>query len=157
MNSLTPQLDLLRMALNLRDMTLNAVSDADLAYKLPGANPSLGELFRELGETQHVYAEGFKTFKQDFAYRHPDPSIANSKARLSEWFKSLDADFTAAITTLSEDDIQSKTVVRPHWEASVTIMYHTYRECFLIFGAKAICYLRALEKPIPDQVLWWMG
>ena len=117
----------------------------------------MGELFRDLGEAQHIYAQGFKTFKQDFAYRHPDPAIATSTARLGEWFKSLDADFTAAINALSEDDIQSKTIVRPHWEASVPIMDHTYRECFLIFGAKAICYLRALEKPIPDQVLWWMG
>ncbi len=157
MNSLTPQLDHLRMTLNLRDMVLSTLTDADLAYKLPGANPSLGELFRELGETQHIYAEGFRTFKQDFAYRHPDPTIAGSTARLGEWFKALDADMTAAITGLSEDDIQSKTIVRPHWEASVTVMYHTYRECFLIFGAKLICYLRAMGKPIPDQVLWWMG
>jgi hypothetical protein len=157
MNSLTSQLDHLRMTVNMRDMTLNAVSDADLAYKLPGTNPSLGELFRELGESQQVYIDGFKTFKQDFAYRHPDPTIAGSAARLGEWFKTLDADFTAVVTALSEDDIQSKSIVRPHWEASVTIMYHTYRECFLIFGAKAICYLRALGKPIPDQVLWWMG
>jgi hypothetical protein len=36
-------------------------------------------------------------------------------------------------------------------------MFHTYRECFLIFAAKASVYFRALKKPLPDQVLWWMG
>ena len=157
MNSLTPMFEILRMSVKLRDLLLDAASEDDLAFRLPGDNPTLGELFRELGEVEHSYIQAFKTFKQDFDYRHPDPAIARNKASLSEWFKALDTELEAALEGLSEDDIQKKIIVRPHWEAPVTIMFHTYRECFLIFGAKAAVYFRALKKPLPDQVLWWIG
>jgi hypothetical protein len=156
MNSLAPQLPHFRFTYNMRDLVLQAITDADLAYKLPGDNPTLGALFVALGESTHIYAEGFKSFTQDFGYR-ADPLLATSTKRLATWFAGLDAEFEAAVSALSEDDIQTKTITRPHWEASVTIMFHTYRECFLIFGAKAACYLRAMGKPLPDQVLWWMG
>jgi len=157
MNSLTQLFDILHMTVKLRDLLLDAASAEDLAFRLPGDNPTLGELFRELGETEYSYIQAFKTFKQDFDYRHPDPTIARSKERLSEWFKSLDTELEAVLEALPEADLQSKTIVRPYWEASVTIMFHTYRECFLIFGGKAVVYFRALKKPLPDQVLWWIG
>ncbi|MCA9911443.1 MAG: DinB family protein [Anaerolineae bacterium] len=157
MNSLTQQFEILHATVKLRDLLLSAASDDDLAYRLPGDNPTLGELFRELGEAAHSYVQAFKTFKQDFEYRHPDPTIAGSKARLEAWFKTLDREIETALTALSDEDIQSKIIVRPHWQAPVTIMFHTYRECFLIFAAKAAVYFRALKKPLPDQVLWWVG
>lgn len=156
MNSLTNQFELLNASVKLRDLLLDASTTSDLAFAVQG-NPTLGELFRELGEVQHSYIEAFKTFKQDFDYRHPDPSIATDKARLGERFKTLDADIESAVNSLAQEDIDSKIIVRPHWQAPVTVMFHTYRECFLIFAAKVSVYFRALGKPLPDQVLWWMG
>lgn len=148
--------DVLRAAIALRDKLLMEASNAELAYKLPGMNPTLGELFRELGEVQQSYIDGLKTFKQDFTYRHPEPDIAHDGARLKAWFSTLDAEIDAAAKALSDEDL-GKVIVRPHWEAPAAIMLHTYRECFLIFAAKATVYFRALNKPLPDQVLWWMG
>ncbi|MDX2137459.1 MAG: hypothetical protein SF123_05140 [Chloroflexota bacterium] len=156
MNSLTSQFELLNASVKVRDLLLDASTAADLTFAVHG-NPTLGELFRELGEVQHSYIEAFKTFRQNFDYRHPDPSIAADKGRLGEWFKTLDADIEAAITVLSQEDIDGKIIVREFWQAPVGVIFHTYRECFLIFAAKAAVYFRALGKPLPDQVLWWMG
>ncbi|MCC6616359.1 MAG: DinB family protein [Anaerolineae bacterium] len=157
MNSLTQMFDILHMTVKLRDLLLEASSEEDLAYRLPGDNPTLGELFRELGETEQSYIDGFKNFKHDFDYRHPDPTIARNKAKLAEWYTALDAELEAVVEALPEEDIQTKTIVRPYWEAPVTIMFHTYRECYLIFGGKASVYFRALKKPLPEQVMWWIG
>jgi hypothetical protein len=54
---------------NLRDQLMNMISDQDLAYKLPGLNPTLGELCEEMGHIQQMYINSFKTFKQDRGYR----------------------------------------------------------------------------------------
>src|SRR5262245_29765096 len=39
----------------MRDLVLTLVSDADLARKLPGDNPTLGNVLVELGDIQGVY------------------------------------------------------------------------------------------------------
>ena len=156
-NSLEAQFDHLRLTVALRDKMLAELTDSDLAFTPGGGNPTLGELFREVGEVTQVYTDGFKTFTQDFDYRYPDADIAGSTARLAAWYKALDAEMETALAALSEDDIQNKTIVRPHWEASVTVMYHTYREAILIFAAKASVYFKAMGKPLTEQVLWWMG
>lgn len=157
MNSLEAQVDHLRLTVALRDKLLAELTDADLAFTPGGTNPTLGDLFREIGEVQHIYTEGFKTFKQDFDYRYPEADIAGSTARLAAWYKSLDVEMEAALAALTEDDIQHKTITRPHWEATVTTMYHTFREAILIFAAKASVYFKLMGKPLKEQVLWWMG
>jgi uncharacterized damage-inducible protein DinB len=156
MNSLTGQFELLNASVKVRDLLLEACTPDDLAFAVQG-NPTLGALFRELAEVEHSYINAFKTFKQDFDYRHPDPIIETDKARLAEWFKALDADFEATVNGLAQEDIDSKIIVREFWQAPVTVMFHTYRECFLIFAAKVSVYFRALGKPLLDQVLWWIG
>ena len=50
---------------SMRDHVLTLVTDADLAYRLPGANPSLGELLVEMGDLQGVYTHSFATFTLD--------------------------------------------------------------------------------------------
>ena len=52
---------------SMRDHLLTVVSDADLAYKLPGQNPTLGELLVEMGDLQGVYTHAFATFTVDWS------------------------------------------------------------------------------------------
>jgi hypothetical protein len=51
---------------SMRDHLLTVVSDADLAYRLPGRNPALGELLVEMGDIQGVYTHSFETFTLDW-------------------------------------------------------------------------------------------
>ncbi len=57
----------------MRDHLLTVVSDADLAYKLPGQNPTLGELLVELGDIEGIYTLSFETFTLDWAHREISP------------------------------------------------------------------------------------
>ena len=51
---------------SMRDHLLTVVSDVDLAYQLPGQNPTLGELLVEMGDIQGVYTHSFETFTLDW-------------------------------------------------------------------------------------------
>lgn len=54
---------------------LQTLTASDLAYKLPGANPTLGELCREFGAVGS-YIHSFKTFKHEWSYRTTAPELA---------------------------------------------------------------------------------
>jgi hypothetical protein len=141
---------------DLRDQLLDMISDQDLAYKLPGSNPTLGELCEEMGQTQQVYTQSFKTLKQDWAYRGSKPDAANSVASLKAWFKALDAELYEAVSVLSEDDVQNKRIDRGHeFTPSLFVQFQVYHEAVLIFYAKASVYLKALNKQLTDQ--WKIG
>ena len=67
----------------LRDQLLKILTDADLGFRVGNATASLGALCREIGEIEHSYVESFRTFRQDFGYRNPDPQLESSVAALS--------------------------------------------------------------------------
>jgi uncharacterized damage-inducible protein DinB len=159
MNSLwQQQADLLKSTQELRGDLFAVLTDADLAYKLPGTNPTLGELCREMGEIEQSYIDSFKTFKQDMSYRYDDAEVATSLAKLKAWSEKLDQDLSATLEALSEDDVQKKTIDRGHdFTPTVFMQFHIYREALLIFYAKAHIYLRALEKTVPTKWQWWIG
>lgn len=97
MNSIVRrQFEVLHQTQALRDQLMDILSDADLRYKLPGSNPTLGEVCREIGEVETDYIVSFKTFKIDFSYRHP--GIAHSVEHLKAWYKSNIAALDAALT-----------------------------------------------------------
>ena len=60
---------------SMRDHLLTLVTDADLAFELPGQNPTLGGLLIELGDIQGVYTHSFATLTLDWATAsfHPRP------------------------------------------------------------------------------------
>jgi DinB superfamily len=150
--------EVLHATQELREMLMRAVTDADLAYQLPN-NPTLGELCRESGEVEHLYIQGLTEFKMDgaFGYKHPDPSIATSVARLTAWFTELDAQLESALLALSEEDLQ-RPVERGFGYAPLAgINAHIYREALLIFCGRATVYLKALGKTMPDKWNWWVG
>ncbi len=142
----------------LRDQLLDMISDGELAYKLPGNNPTLGELCEEMGQIQQVYTHSFKTFKHDWEYRDSSPETPNSTASLKAWFKNLDAQLVEALSGLSEADVHAKQIDRGHgFTPSAHVQFQIYREAVLIFYAKASIYLKALQKPYPDEWKRWVG
>jgi hypothetical protein len=157
MNSLVESAGTLHETQKLRVDLMNALTDSDLDYKLPGDNLTLGELCRDMGAAQHIYIQSFKTFKMDWSYRSTEPELATSVERLKAWYKALDEEFDSVIQGLAEDDIHSKQIDRGGFMPSLFIQYHIYREALLIFYAKASIYMRALQKPVSDQWRSWIG
>lgn len=149
--------DLNRMYVELRDQLLEALSDADLAYTPGGSNPTLGELCRELGETEYAYVQSFKTFAIDFSYRTKDERYLGSVAELQAWYRQLDEALEAALEAVSDDDVANKKMDRDGYEAPVHISLDILREALLIFYGKASVYAKAMGKPLPQQWQDWVG
>ncbi len=146
----------------LRDQLMDIVSDDDLACRVGGTSASLGALCREIGEIEHSYVESFRTFRQDFGYRHPDPRIETSVAALRAWYAELDRDLLAALETLSEEDMTSRRIARGDFDEGYfsplpTEQLDVYREALLIFYGKASVYLRAMGTTLPPQWQAWIG
>lgn len=142
----------------MRDEVISQLSDADLKFSPGGSNMTLGALIREFGETEHAYVESFKTLKQDFDFRHPDPAMATSVERLKAWFKTLDADLKAAVEAFTDADLDSKTIARGSgWEAPISMQLEIYVQALLIFLGKASVFMRALNKPLSKDYTDWIG
>jgi hypothetical protein len=144
--------------LDLRDQLLELITDQDLAYKLPGDNPTLGELCEDMGRIQQIYARSFRTLEMDWGYRGVSPQAPNSVAALVDWYATLDAELLAALSEVSDDDLESKQVDRGHgFTPSLFVQFQIYREALLIFYAKASVYLKALGKPYNQHWKAWVG
>lgn len=142
----------------LRNQLMEMVNDADLGYSPGGGNPTLGELCRENGEVETAYINSFRTFTLDFSYRHPDPTISTSVARLREWFDQLDAELRQAIEGLSEEDVQNRAIDRGgDFRLPPLINLMVYQEALLIFYGKTSVYLKALNKDLTEQWRDWIA
>lgn len=156
MNSLVESEFPLHQAQSERYELMKTLTDSDLAYKLPGDNPTLGELCREIGEAEYNYIQSFKTFKHDQLYRNTDPELATSVARLQAWYVTLDQEFEAVIREFSDDDLHHEQIDRGHgFTPSLYVQFHIYREALLMFYAKASVYLKALQKTVSEE--WHAG
>ena len=143
---------------DLREQLLDMLTDQELAYKLPGNNPTLGELCEEMGQIQQVYAHSFKTLTLDWTYCDSMPETPNSVASLKVWFQKLDAQLVEALSGLSETDVHTQQIDRGHgFTPSPYVQFQIYREAILIFYAKASMYLKALEKPYSEEWKRWVG
>jgi len=142
----------------MRGQMLGLLSDDELLFSPGGANRPLGELFREIGETERAYIDSFKQFVCDFSYRNPEPGLGESTERLGAWFTALDQELKAVIAGLTNEQIQNQRVRRgPNFEPPLQIQLSVYQEALLIFYGKASVYLKALEKPMPEQVRNWIA
>ena len=146
-----------RMYAPLRDQLMEALDDADLAFTPGGDNPSLGQLCREMGETQTAYVESYKTFKIDFSYRADDISLLSSVAKLQAWYTRLDAELEAALEALSDEDVASKQMDRGDFSLPLHISLDIYREALLIFYGKVSVYAKAMGKPLTQQWRDWIA
>ncbi len=136
--------DLNRMYTPLRDELMASLSDDDLNFTPGGENPTLGALCRELGETQHAYAQSFKSFKVDFSYRVNDDAYLTSVEKLKAWYATLDQELEAALEAVSDEDVANKTMDRGGYEVPLHIGLDILREALLIFYGKVSVYLKAM-------------
>ena len=145
-----------RMYTPLRDELMAALSDADLAYSPGGSNPTLGELCRELGETQHAYVQSFKTFTVDFTYRTDDDKYLTSVSELQAWYKQLDSELEAALEAVTDDDVADKQMERGGYQVPVHISLDILREALLIFYGKVSVYAKAMGLPLTQTWQDWI-
>jgi hypothetical protein len=142
----------------LRSQLLEILTDEDLSYRPGGANPALGALCREIGETEQAYIESFKTFVMKFAYGVSDPTLEKSVAALTAWYATLDRELKQVIEALSEEDIQGRQVDRgSDFKLRPAIQLSIYNEALLIFYGKASVYLKAMGKTLPKQWEHWIA
>ncbi|HEX6291275.1 MAG TPA: DinB family protein [Herpetosiphonaceae bacterium] len=158
MNSLLENEFPLHETQRLRYDLLQTLTDGDLAYQLPGDNPTLGALCREMGDVEYSYIQSFKTFTHEWSHRTTEPDLATSVARLLAWYTTLDHEFETVIRGFSEDELHHKQIDRGRGvTVSPYVQFQIYREAVLMFYAKAMVYLKALQKPINDQWRAWIG
>jgi hypothetical protein len=147
-----------RLYVGLRDQLMDTLTDNDLQFRLPGANKSLGELCRKLGETQHAYVQSFKTFQADFSYRNEDTELARSVQRLKDWYQELDDALKEVLENITDDDAQNRQIIRgENLQLPTHIHLDVFREALLLFYGKVDIYLKAMEKKPPDQWQMWIG
>jgi hypothetical protein len=143
---------------SMRDHLLTLVSDTDLAFRLPGANPTLGELLVQLGELQGVYTHSFETFTLDWAHRQlaaPEPITV---VGLRNWFQAQDAAMATALGRFTPEELQIDRIDRGHgFVASPFVQHQVYREAVYIFYGKLSVYLRALERDAGEAWAEWIG
>lgn len=141
----------------MRSQLLDILSDADLTFNPGGQNMTLGALCRESGEVEYSYAQSLKTFQQDWSYRNGEVALERSVARLKEWFQKLDDELKAAASALTDEDLK-KTVDRGGGFAMpVDLQLDVYLQALLIFFGKATIYLKAMNKPLPQQIQEYIG
>ncbi len=156
MNSLIEDEFPLHLTQSIRYDLLQVLTDSDLAYKLPGDNPTFGELCRDFGEVEYSYIQSFKTFTLDWSYRAAEPELATSVARLQAWYRALDDEFETVVRGFSEEDLHRKQIDRGNgFTPSPFVQFQIYREALLMFYAKASVYLKALQKYVNDE--WQAG
>ena len=140
----------------MRSQLLDILSDADLAFNPGGQNMTLGALCREMGEIEHSYVQSLKTFQQDWSYHNGEADLENSVARLKAWFQTLDDELKATISAFSDEDLK-RTIDRGGYMMPVELQLDVYLQALLIFFGKATIYLKAMNKPLPQQIQEYIG
>jgi hypothetical protein len=143
---------------SMRDHLLTVVSDADLAYKLPGLNPTLGEVLVELGNIQGVYTHSFETSTLDWAHRQLPQPAPITISTLEAWFQSHDDAMSSALSRFTPDDLHVDRIDRGHgFIASPFVQVQVYREAVYIFYGRFSVYLRSLERDAGAEWAAWVG
>ena len=143
---------------SMRDHLLTVVSDADLAYKLPGQNPSLGEQLVELGDIQGVYTHSFQTCTLDWSHRQLPPPVPVTVGGLQAWYAAHDDAMKTAMERFTDDELRIDRIDRGGgFIASPFVQYEIYREAVYIFYGKLSVYLKALERDAGETWAAWVG
>lgn len=144
-----------------RELT-DVLRDEDLAFRPARSGASLGELCREIGDIEHAYIDAFRTFRQDFAWRNPEPDVERRVAALSTWYGDLDRELIAALEALTDDDVANRRISRHDVDVEdfaplPSQELDLYREALLIFYAKVSIYLKIMGRQLPGHWGPWIG
>lgn len=143
---------------SMRDHLLTLVTDADLDYRLPGQNPTLGELLVEMGDLQGVYTHSFETFTLDWEHRQLPPPVPVTVASLQTWFAAQDEAMKQALERFTDEELRADRIDRGHgFIASPFVQHEIYREAVYIFYGKLSVYLKALERDAGEEWAAWVG
>lgn len=143
---------------SMRDHVLTLVTDADLDYRLPGRNPTLGELLVEMGHLQGVYTHSFETFTLDWEHRQLPPPEPLTVAGLQAWFAAQDEAMKQALERFTDEELRIDRIDRGHgFIASPFVQHEIYREAVYIFYGKLSVYLKALERDAGEEWAAWVG
>jgi hypothetical protein len=140
----------------MRSQLFTILSDADLAFSPGGQTMTFGALCRQMGETEHAYVQSLKTLKQEWSYHHPEVDVASHVARLKAWFQTLDEEMQATLTTCWDEE-GNKTIDRGGGTVTVEFQLDVYLQAVLIFLGKATIYLKAMNKPLPEEFQEYIG
>jgi hypothetical protein len=142
----------------MRDHVLTLVSNADLAYELPGDNPTLGELLMELGTLQGVYTHSFETFELDWSHieiPRPEPIEVDG---LRAWFQAQDDAMKTALSRFTDEELRIDRIDRGNgFVASPFVQHQVYREAVYIFYGKLSVYLKAMQRDAGEEWAAWIG
>lgn len=157
MNSIVQQqFPVLESTYAIRHALMDTLTDDDLSFAVEG-NPTLGELCKAIADIEHSYIESFKTNSFSYTYSHPTDRTHSVKA-LKALYAEQEAAMKQAISALPEEALYGTIIDRGYgFTLPVMAQFSVYREALLIFYAKAIVYLRAMGKPIPEQMAMWIG
>ena len=151
------ELQLLRLTTALRTQLLASLTDGDLAFSLPG-NPPLGELCKDIGDTEQAYLDSFRTRRLTWEVKNEEPGLAGSVERLQAWYAAMDPELEDALQAIPAEEFRDGRIDRGEgFLMPIGSQFHTYREAILIFCAKADVYLRAMGKPRGEQWEDWIG
>lgn len=143
---------------SMRDHLLTVVSDADLAYKLPGQNPTLGEQLIEMGDIQGVYTHSFETCTLNWTHRQLPPPELITIASLQAWFRAQDDAMKTVMDRFAEDELRINRIDRGRgFIASPFVQHEIYREAVYILYGKLSVYLKALEQDAGERWTAWVG
>ncbi len=143
---------------SMRDHLLTVVSDADLVYKLPGQNPTLGEVLVEMGDIEGIYTHSFETLTLDWQHRRLPPPNPITIASLKAWFKAQDEAMKNALSRFTEEELRIDRIDRGHgFIASPFVQHEIYREAVYILYGKLSVYLKALERDAGEEWAAWVG
>ncbi len=152
------QYGLFRLYQRLREHLLAALTDDDLAFTPGGANPTLGRLCGEIGETEQAYIDSFRNFQLNFEYRQPDRALEQSVAGLGAWLAALDEELYAVVAALSDEDIAARPIDRgSNFRVPTGVQLEIYKEALIIFYGKTTVYLKLLGKTPSKQWHEWIG
>jgi len=135
---------------------LGQFSDADLRFNPGGTNMALGALWRESGDVEHSYIQSLKALKQDWSYSNTEPGIETSVERLAAWLARMDEEMRATVAAFSDEDLQ-KTVDRGGFAVPVDVQLDIYLQALLIFLGKVSIFIRAMGRPLPENVQAFIG
>ncbi len=141
----------------LRNQLMAQLSDADLGFRPPGDNPTLGALCREIGDVEESYIRSFQTAVLELGRRNDTPGLEQSVALLTDWYGHLDAELKETIAGLSDSDLDGLVIDRGGFTLPAAIQLDVYKEALLIFYGKVSVYMKAMGRPVTRQWQDWIG